>query len=113
MLPMTDAHDQPVSARAAPALTARERAALKARAHPLEPLIRIGHAGVTDAAVAAIDRALEAHELIKVKLGEGERDDRNEMRTAITARTGAALVQSVGRVIVLWRPRPDEPPLKS
>lgn len=107
---MTDAHDQPGPVRPAPSLTARERAALKARAHPLEPLIRIGHAGVTDAAVAAIDRALDAHELIKVKLGEGEREDRDRMRTTICARTGSALVQGVGRVIVLWRPRPDEPP---
>jgi RNA-binding protein len=110
---MTDAPDQPAPVRAAPSLTTRERAALKARAHPLEPLIRIGHAGVTDAAVAAIDRALDAHELIKVKLGEGEREERNAMRTAICARTGAALVQSVGRVIVLWRPNPDETPAKS
>lgn len=112
MLPMTDAHDQPPPARVAPSLTARERAALKARAHPLEPLIRVGHAGVTDAALAAIDRALDAHELIKVKIGEGEREDRSEMRASICARTGAALVQSVGRVLVLWRPRPEEPPAR-
>ena len=50
--------------------TTRERAALKARAHALEPVVRVGHAGVTDAMVAEVDRALEAHELIKVKIGD-------------------------------------------
>jgi RNA-binding protein len=102
---MTDAPNSPPPA---PTLTTRERAHLKARAHALEPVVRVGHAGLTDAAVASIDRALEAHELIKVRLGEGEREERAEMSAAIGARTGAALVQRVGRVLVLWRPRPVE-----
>jgi RNA-binding protein len=92
----------------APSLTTRERAHLKARAHALEPVVRVGHAGLTDAAVASIDRALEAHELIKVRLGDGDREERAEAGSAIAARTGAALVQRVGRVLVLWRPRPVE-----
>ena len=107
---MVDSHDSPAPVPSAPVLTARERSALKARAHALEPVIRIGHAGLTDAAVTAIDRALAAHELIKVKIGEGEREERGAVSAAIAARTGAALVQGVGRVIVLWRPRPDDPP---
>ena len=68
------------------------------------------HAGVTDAMVAEIDRALEAHELIKVKIGEGDRDARVAHAEAIAARTGAAVVQRVGRVLILWRPRPDAEP---
>lgn len=55
-----------------------------------------------------IDSALEAHELIKVKLGEGEREARVQLGDAISARTGAAIVQRVGRVVVLWRRRHDE-----
>ena len=47
------------------ALTSRERASLKGRAHALEPIVQVGHAGVTDAVVAETDRALTAHELIK------------------------------------------------
>lgn len=104
---MTDVPDAPDPVRHAPPLTARDRAALKARAHPLEPIVRVGHAGLTDAVVADIARALEAHELIKVKIGEGERDERATVADAIRARTGAALVQQVGRVLVLWLPRPD------
>ena len=105
---MSDAADQPPPPRRAPALTARSRAALKARAHALEPVVRVGHAGVTEGVVADIGRALEAHELIKVKVGEGERDEREATAAAIVERTGAALVQKVGRVLVLWLPR-DEP----
>ena len=80
---------------------------VKARAHGLEPVVRIGHAGLTDASADAIGRALDAHELIKVKIGEGDRDARAGVTDAIRAKTGAAVVQQVGRVLVLWRPRPD------
>ena len=89
--------------RVAPSLTARDRSALKAQAHALEPVVRVGTAGVTPGVLADIDRALEAHALIKVKLGEGDREARAEATAAIAAGTGAAVVQTVGRVVVLWR----------
>lgn len=90
-------------------LSARERAHLKARAHALEPVVHIGAAGVTDAVIAEIERALTAHELIKVRAGAQERDERTLVLETICARTGAAAVQAVGKVMVLWRPRPEEP----
>ena len=89
-------------------LTARERAHLKARAHALEPVVQIGGAGVTDALVAEIDRALTAHELIKVKIGLDDRVERVAVGDDLCARTGAAAVHRVGKVIILWRPRPDD-----
>jgi RNA-binding protein len=85
-------------------LTPRERAHLKARAHALEPVVFVGHAGVSDALVKELERALEAHELIKVKLGQADRDARADLADAICARTGATAVQQVGKVLVLWRP---------
>jgi RNA-binding protein len=89
-------------------LTPRERAKLKARAHPLEPVVQVGHAGVTDKVAAELDRALTAHELIKVRVSAPDRDAREELCDAICARTDAAEVQRVGKVLVLWRPRPEE-----
>jgi RNA-binding protein len=89
-------------------LTPRERAHLKARAHGLEPRVQVGHAGMTPAVAAEIDRALTAHELIKVKILGDDRDARRDLAAAIAAQTNAALVYSVGKVIVLWRPRPEE-----
>ena len=88
-------------------LTPRERAHLKARAHALEPVVKVGQGGLTDAVMAEIDRALTAHELIKVRAGGSDRASRSALLDAITARTDAASVQSVGKVLVLWRPRPD------
>jgi RNA-binding protein len=89
-------------------LTPRERARLKARAHALEPVVHAGQSGLTDALVAEVDRALTAHALIKVKIGATDREVRAELAEALCARTDAALVQQVGKVFVLWRPKPDD-----
>lgn len=94
--------------RMASALTARERAALKARAHALEPVVQIGHAGLTETVAAELDRALTAHALIKVRIGGDDRDAREALGETISARTGAAVVQRVGKILVLFRPRPEE-----
>ncbi|MEP7116477.1 MAG: ribosome assembly RNA-binding protein YhbY [Acidobacteriota bacterium] len=94
-------------------LTAKERAHLKAVAHSLEPVVFIGHGGVTDAVVAEVERALTAHGLIKIKAGAADRDARVEIYDTLCQRTDAAKVQSVGKVMVLWRPTPDEPPAKA
>ena len=93
----------------AKALTARERAHLKARAHALEPVVHAGSSGVTDSLVAEVDRALTAHELIKVKVGAADRDERVAIGDEICARTDATAVHRVGKVIILWRPRSTEP----
>jgi RNA-binding protein len=90
-------------------LSAKERVHLKARAHALEPVVHIGSAGATDAVIGEIERALTAHELIKVRAGGQERDERAAILVTILARTGAASVQTVGKVMVLWRPRLDAP----
>jgi RNA-binding protein len=90
-------------------LSAKERAHLKARAHALEPVVHAGAAGVTDMLVAEVDRALTAHELIKVKVGAADREQRMRIGDEICLRTGATAVHRVGKVLILWRPRPDEP----
>lgn len=88
-------------------LSAKARAALKVRAHALEPVVHVGAGGLTDAVIAEIDRALTAHELIKVRVA-ADRDEREALLEAICARTGAAPVQAVGKILVVWRPRPAE-----
>jgi RNA-binding protein len=93
-----------------PDLTSRERAHLKARAHTLEPVVRIGQAGVTDAVVAEVERALSAHELIKVRIDASDRAQRVSDGDAICARTGASPVHRVGKILILWRPRPSPEP---
>ena len=94
-------------------LTPRERAGLKARAHALEPVVHVGQAGLTDAVLAEVDRALTAHELIKVRIAVTDRAGREALGEELCSRTDAAAVQRVGKVIVLWRPRPEETPTAS
>src|SRR5215211_7061756 len=89
-------------------LTNRERAHLKARAHALEPVVQIGTAGITDAVVAELDRALTAHELLKVRIGVSDREARVAVGDELCARTDATAVHRVGKVLILWRPRPDQ-----
>lgn len=106
-LPLWEAAGPGYNGAMAPSLTSRERSHLKARAHALEPVVQIGQAGLTDNVVAEIDRALAAHELIKVRVGIADRAERADLCEAICARTGAAEVLRVGKVLGLWRPRPD------
>ena len=87
-------------------LTPLEKAHLKARAHALEPVVRVGQAGVTARLVAEVERALTAHELIKVRIDDGDRDRRAAAATEICVSTDAALVHRVGKIAILWRPRP-------
>ena len=86
-------------------LTPRERTSLKGRAHALDPIVHVGQAGLTDAVVRETERALAAHELIKVKIGAVDRVERAQLGVALCARTDATAVQRVGKVLVLWRPR--------
>ena len=71
--------------------------------------MQVGQAGLSDAVIKEIDRALTAHELIKVKI-LADRDAREEIAETMRAQTDAAVVQQVGKVVVLWRPKPDDPP---
>jgi RNA-binding protein len=92
-------------------LTPRQRSHLEGRAHALEPVVFIGQAGLSDSVNTELERALTAHGLIKVKLAGAGREDREALTKGICERTGAVAVQNVGRILVLWRPRPDDEPL--
>lgn len=79
---------------------------LRSRAHALKPIVITGQAGVTPALVAEIDGALEHHELLKVRINAGDRDERNSMLNEITASLTAEVVQVIGHVATLFRAGP-------
>ncbi len=84
-----------------------ERKKLKARAHALDPIIHLGGKGLTEAVIAEIGRALAAHELIKVRAGSMERKEREAALAEICARLNAQPVQHIGKVLVLYRQKPE------
>lgn len=88
-------------------LDSAQRRLLKARAHPLKPVVLLGGAGLTDAVLREIDRALVAHELVKIRVPDDDREQRAQVFNAVAEKLSAAKVQSIGKTIVLFRPSPE------
>jgi RNA-binding protein len=88
-------------------LTTAGKKQLKARAHALKPVVLVGQHGVTPAVLASIDEALLTHELIKIRLPAGERGERAVQTGQIATELGADVVSTIGRVVVLFRRRPE------
>lgn len=84
-----------------------ERRALRAAAHHLNPTVAIAGNGLSPTVLKEIDVSLKAHELIKVKLHGIERDDRAALLAEICTQLDCAPVQSIGNILILWRPKPE------
>ena len=94
-------------------LTSKQRQYLKGLAMALKPVVQVGAAGVTDGVLGAVDEALETHELIKVRVAkEYEGDARASVATELAAGARAQLCQTIGRIVVLYRPRKNEPSIR-
>ncbi|MCR2745581.1 ribosome assembly RNA-binding protein YhbY [Limnobacter parvus] len=90
-------------------LTPAEKKALKAQAHALDPVVLIGDKGLTPNVVKEIDMNLSAHGLIKVRVAGDDREARLEYAQTICDETGAALVQHIGKLLVLFRTKAEDP----
>lgn len=89
-------------------LDATQRKLHRAAAHHLHPVVMVGVGGLTEAVVREVDAALVAHELVKVRAMIDDRAARDEMLAALAAQLGAAPVQHIGKLLVLWRPIPPK-----
>ena len=85
-------------------LTATERQHLRSLAHPLKPVVTIGHRGVNAAVLREIDVNLTAHELIKIRACNGERATRNQLLEQLCEQLNTAPVQLIGKLFIVWRP---------
>jgi RNA-binding protein len=94
-------------------LTPAERSTLRAEAHALKPIVIIGEAGLTPGVLKEIDASLNSHALIKVRVFGDERDARVEIYDAICDKLGAAPVQHIGKLLVIYRPKKDALPERS
>lgn len=85
----------------------KDRANLRAEAHHLTPGIHVGHQGVTDAVVRALDEALRVRELVKIDISRNLAVTPKEAANALASATGAEVIQVIGRKATLYRENPD------
>ena len=87
-------------------LTNAEKRDLKARAQRLEPVVKLGHGGMSDAFIRSMDEALTVHGLVKMKFTD-HKEEKKELVPQIAERTGSTVVMQVGNVAVFFRPKPE------
>jgi RNA-binding protein len=91
-------------------LTGRQKRHLRSLAQRLDPMVWVGDAGLGDGTVRALDEALTAHELVKVRMRTPA--DKRALAAALADAAGATLVGLVGHTAILYRPNPDEPKIE-
>ena len=93
--------------------TSKELRQLRALAHKLRPVVTIAGKGLSDTVLEELDRALKDHELIKVKVAVGDREQRESVIAEVCERSSAVLVQRIGNIATLLRANPQADPKKS
>ena len=88
-------------------LTNSQKKFLRRLGHNLTPLVYIGKEGLTDTVFAAVNAALDAHELIKVKIVNTSSVHKHEAASALPDATGSSLVQLIGKTLLIYRCNPD------
>ena len=89
-------------------ITAVQRRELRALAHSLNPVVAISQKGLSDTVLKEIDTSLKSHELIKIRVFNDDREIREGFLATICGQLGAAPVQHIGKLLVIWRPAPEE-----
>ncbi|MPZ43716.1 MAG: ribosome assembly RNA-binding protein YhbY [Betaproteobacteria bacterium] len=100
-------------ATSAEPLAPRSLRGLRARAHALKPVVWIASTGPTEGVVRELDRALAVHELVKIHAAIDDRKERGRLLQSLCQELGAEPVQTIGKMLVAFRPRPQpaEPPV--
>lgn len=93
-------------------LGGKQRRFLRGLGHHLEPVVQVGKRGIDEGVIAAVDQALETHELIKVKVGNSAPEGRHPVADALAAATRAEIAQVLGQSILLYRPRAERPTIR-
>jgi RNA-binding protein len=85
-----------------PELAGIDRRHLRRLGHALEPVVQVGAAGITPGVIAAVDRALSDHELVKLRIAH-ERPERREIAESLARETRSAVAGLVGHAALLYR----------
>jgi RNA-binding protein len=86
------------------ALTPKQRSFLRGKAHHLNPVVMLGKEGVSESVIKATEKALEDHELIKIKVPSDDQDEFHSTVNDLMAKTKAEVVQKIGHLLVIYRP---------
>lgn len=87
-------------------LNTKQKIYLKSLSHELQPLVFVGKNGITEALIAALDKDLDDHELLKLKF-QAFKEERKELTTTIVEKSGAELIGRVGNIVILYRQNKD------
>jgi len=90
-------------------LSGKQKRYLRSLAHHIDPIFQVGKGGVNDHLIRHIEEALEVRELIKVTVLNNSGEDRQEVGEELSQRSGAELVQVIGKIIVLYKESKDKP----
>lgn len=91
-------------------LNTRQRRMLREIAHHLDPVVAVGNGGASPAVLSELNRALTDHELIKVRIHGEDREQRQAAIAALIEGSQAEAVQTIGKIVVLYRPNPEPDP---
>ena len=90
-------------------LSGKEKRYLRSLANTMEPIVQVGKASVNDSVLFSLNEALEARELVKVKVLKNCLDEVKDVAQELAEQGNAELVQVIGRNVVLYRPNPEKP----
>jgi RNA-binding protein len=90
-------------------LTGKQKSHLRALAHKLKPVVQIGHQGLTEGVLAALEVALERHELIKVKVSGEAEVEAADLQPEVEKATKSQVAQIIGHTLVVYRRRDKDP----
>lgn len=89
------------------AISTAQRRELKAEAHSLNPVVTIADNGLSPSVLKEINHSLNTHGLIKIRVASDDRELRESHLVNICRQLGAAAVQHIGKLLVVWRPKPE------
>ncbi len=93
-------------------LTGKQKRYLRGLGHHLKPVVQVGQRGIHETVIEKVLEELENHELIKLKIGQDCLEDTKEAGAALAEACEASLVQVIGRTVLLYRTREDEPDIQ-
>lgn len=89
-------------------ITEKQKRWLKKQVHHLKPVVTMGQAGLTEAVLKEIEIALDHHELVKIKVNAGDREERGAAVEVIATRTGSDLINRIGNTAAYFRANPEK-----